>query len=65
MMNQMRSKKKQQKDKQDKNKNWFMILRRKIKKVKKFLICLSWVKRKKIQQTLESRKMWVFLTKNK
>jgi len=65
MMNQMRSKKKQQKDKQDKNKNWFMILRRKIKKVKKFLICLSWVKRKKIQQTLESRKMSVFLTKNK
>jgi hypothetical protein len=40
-MNQMRLKKKQQKDRRDRNKILFMMLRKKIKRVRKFLICLG------------------------
>jgi hypothetical protein len=40
-MNQMRLKRKQSKNKQIRNKNLFMILRKKVKKAKRFLICLS------------------------
>jgi hypothetical protein len=40
-MNQMRLKKKQPKDRRDRNKILFMMLRKKIKRVRKFLICLG------------------------